>query len=265
MRCPRWLWAFIVPAVLAPAAQGQLVVPDLTHECVLRQGERCRGAIEIINTGEEPAAVEIRRADYLFDADGNNRYPPPGSEERSNADWIRLQPAEGRVTVAPEGSVNIAYTVRVPDEPQLAGTYWSVVLVDPVSEHEEVDVGYGVRIRQGIGYGVQLITHIGDSGERAVQMLSTRTRRVNGETVLLVDLANTGQRWLRPVVQAAVHQPTGEPLGRFDSARRRVFPGCSVRFHLRLSGLESGNYLVALIVDNLDEHVWATDISLEVE
>jgi len=262
---PRGLRALLLFLLLTSTAEARLLVPELSHVCTLYGGELCRGVIKLVNVGEEALAVDVRQADYVFDADGSNRYPPAGSEERSNADWISLQPAEGRVTIAPDSTFNIAYTVRVPADAQLTGTYWSVVLLDPVPAPQGAHVAHGVRITHGIGYGVQLVTHIGDTGLRAVELQATSITHTHAGANLLVDLVNTGERSLRPVVQAAVHLPSGEPVGTFHSGRRHIFPGCSVRYRLRLTGLERGAYLIALIVDNLDEYVWAADMSVKLE
>ncbi len=258
------LYVVVVCTVLAVVAPARLVVRELSHEWTVSPGEKYQGALELINSGAERIVVRIRQADYAFRADGLTEYSPPGSLDRSNADWISLAFTGVRLEIAPQSTVSVPYVITVPKRPALSGTYWSILLVDEVPQFASPVPEGEMGVRQALGYGVQLVTHIGDSGSRKLELVDTSVSEERGGLLLEVDLANPGQRWLRPVVWVEVHDSAGEYVGRFDSGRKRIYPGCSVRFRLSLPELERGAYRAALIADNLDEHVWAGEISFEV-
>ncbi len=260
-----WPLAVVGAALLVVAGCAQLVVPELSHMWIVKPGEERRGAIQLVNAGPEPLSVQIRQADYLFYADGRNEYPSPGSVKRSNADWISLELSGSRLRLEPGGEVSVPYTLQVPDDLDLAGTYWSLVKVDTISHGAGAVDGDEVAVRQAYGYGIQLVTHIGETGSRRLELVGKSAMTTENGLLLEVDLANRGERWLRPVVWIEVHRSSGEYVGRFHSGRRRIYPGCSVRFRVPLPPLERGSYPTALIVDNLDEYVWAAEVSVEVQ
>ncbi len=260
-----WLWGALGAGLIGVLACCQIVVNELSQTCTVEPGGTCKGTIDIRNAGSTPAQVRIGQSDYLSYADGRTLYLPSGSLSRSNADWISLEIVDRYLQLEPGSAISVPYTVRAPDGPEVVGSFWSLVVVDNVLHVEPEANEREVVIQQSIGYGVQLITHIGDTGRRSVDHAHTWTRRTPEGVVLEVDLENTGQRALRPVVWAELYSSAGEPMGTFYSVRKRILPGCSARFRLALPRLERGTYLFALIVDNLDEYVWAAELAIEVQ
>ena len=110
---------------------GVSVVGSLSQERSVQAGETYRGVIAIRNSGSEPAEVKVYQTDYAFSADGRNEYGAPGRLPRSNAKWLHL--GQEQLTIAPGTVANALYEVQVPSDPALKGTYWSMVVVEPVS------------------------------------------------------------------------------------------------------------------------------------
>ena len=110
-------------------AWSQISVQELTHEWVVQPGETYMGMVEITNVGAEAGTVEVYQSDYSFFCDGRSEYPSPGELPRSNADWIALDLSSPYLTIPAKSSVPVSYTIQVPDDATLTGTYWSVVNV----------------------------------------------------------------------------------------------------------------------------------------
>jgi hypothetical protein len=240
---------------------------ELTHERQLRPGERYEGAIRVNNTGDEPEEIEIYKTDYRFDCRGNYYYDPPGESPRSNANWIAFSPH--KVAIPPQGTVIVNYALETPPDQDLIGTYWSILMIEhagdgahEVSAEDGQEISVGVD--QVIRYAIQIVTHIGDTGERKLEFLDTELLREGSVRVLHVDIGNVGERWLRPTLWTELYSKDGSYVGRFEGGKLRVYPGTSARFNVDLSEAEQGEYK-ALVVADCDDNVFGATYSLVIE
>lgn len=247
--------------LLSLCCQAQIAVQGkLTHEFVVEPGRSYAGEIVIINTTDSLTGVESTQSDYLFFADGSNVYGDPGSMPRSNAGWISFYASP---IIEPGETVSIPFTIKVPNDPSLVGTYWSMILITPQLPPAETPEE-GVGIQQRMGYGIQIVTHIGDTGERKISISEVKLLREEEGPVLQLDVENTGERWVRPEVWAELYgDEAGTAAGRFESSQLRIYPGCSVRYRFVLSEISSGHYKALVVFDNGDEYVWGAQYDLE--
>lgn len=234
---------------------------ELTHERQVSPGQTYKGTIRVNNTGDEPQEIKIYQTDYSFDAHGTYHYDPPGQDQRSNAGWITVNPH--RMTVPPLGTSVINYILEVPEDPGLVGTYWSIIMVEhvgsgkrQVSAEEETEVS--VAVGHVIRYAIQIVTHIGSTGERKLRFLNTDLVRDGDTRVLNVDLENVGERWLRPTLWTELYANNGAYVGKFEAGRLRVYPGTSVRYTIDLTEAGQGQYKALIVADCGDEVFGAT-------
>jgi hypothetical protein len=256
----------ITVALLASAGSSAFasVAPDgeATQLRVSNPGEMYRGTIAVRNQGTSVATVKLYQTDYAFSADGRNSFGAPGSSSRSNAGWLRL--GQEQVVIAPGAVANVDYEVRIPEGVPLVGTYWSCVMIQEVEGAEATgERNAGVRLHQTIRHAVQVITEIGETGRSEVAFRNARLSTESGKRLLDVDLENTGERWLRADVWLELHDATGRTLGRFAAAKRRVFPGTSVRNRIELTAAPPGKYLALLVADGGRNDLFGTQIELD--
>lgn len=278
------LYLFLLFVVLANTAlAGVSVVGGLTREKALEPGAKLEGTIKLQNTGETTRQVNVYQTDYLFYADGSNLYGEPGSTARSNADWFTISPK--RLTIPPGEAASVHYSGQVPeirelasintglellDQPNLVGTYWSMVMVEPVPETDlEAVEGEAGKVKIGIQtkvrYGIQIITNIGDTGVRRINFLDKRLANQEGKITLQLEIENVGERWLSPTVWVELYGDEGMQVGRFEAGKKRIYPECSVRHEVDLSGVPKGNYKALVVVDNGDEYVFGAKYDLGIE
>ena len=191
----------IWPAALSRAA---IAVDELSIESTTEPGQSYSGAIVVTNSGETAGVARVYQTDYMFFSDGSNAYGEPGELDRSNAEWITFGPR--LLELPPGASSTIEYVVDVPDDGALAGTYWSLIMVEemPVTPSmsdpadgrvEEMEAG----VSQVLRYGVQVVTQVGDSGTRTLRFADKMlTVTADGTRELHADVENTGERGLRP-------------------------------------------------------------------
>lgn len=224
----------------------------MTVNKTLPPGGQTSGNIVIANNGKEAETVRIYQTDYMFSADGKNNFGPPGSVPRSNAKWIKFTP--NQVTVAPGEKASIFYEISVPEISDLRGTYWSVIMVEPVpkaaleppsAKKDKVAIGVQAVFR----HAVQMITHIENTGTRALQF-SNKTLKVQAnKTFLTIDVENVGERLLVPQLYVDIADSDGNAMKRYEGKRFRIYPGCSARYVIDLGKLNPGKYNALVIAD----------------
>jgi len=236
------------------------IVNGLTHEKMARAGEAYETIIFIKNFGGKQERIKVFQTDFNFYADGRQVYSTPGELDRSNAAWITYYPRS--IVISTGETIELKCGVQVPERGDLVGTYWSLILVEPVPEDAaELSAAQDEQVQR---YGIQIITHIGDSGTREINFLSTEFLKEDTKKILQVDVENIGERWLRPVLFVELYAENGEYAGKFEGGKWRIYPGMSVRYRVDLTQLPEGTYKAMIIVDNLDENVFGAEYTLDI-
>jgi hypothetical protein len=259
---------FALSTVLGARAAVKLE-SDMTHEKSASPGETYRGTLVLRNTAEIPAQVKVYQTDYSFAADGSSEYGEPGRLPRTNAKWISL--SRELVTVPPQGVERVDYDVKVPTGggAGFSGTYWSMIMVEPLAsdsaEASEPLPERTTRITQVMRYGVQVVTHIGKTGEPDLAFSNPQVVKEDGIRRFAIDAENTGQRWLRTSLWLELFSETGNPIGKFQGNPRRLYPGTSARFQIDLGGVPAGKYLGLVVADGTGDNLFGANVELEIE
>lgn len=261
------LSSFLLPLLLTGRAAGAgISVETLSLERAAQPGEHYTVSFVVRNSDDLPRSVRMYQTDYHFSCDGSNQFGEPGRAARSNADWIRINPP--RLTVPPRQSTAVYCVVDVPADTSLAGTYWSMVMVE-----EDPDAGLGEElplernqagIRQIVRYGVQCVTEVGSAGTEQLTIIGSRL--VADEKTadeLQIDVENTGNRWAVPLAWTELYGEDGQHIGRFETEAKRIFPGTSVRFRIPLGDPPPGKYKAFVVLDNGDHNVIGAKYDLE--
>ncbi|HUT32508.1 MAG TPA: hypothetical protein VNE39_03425 [Planctomycetota bacterium] len=258
----------ILLATGLPARAAVTVIGGLTHERVVEPGKTYTGAIVVRNLGKTPEDVKIYLTDYRFTSDGKVFYDEPaGNGPRSSGKWVTLN--RSILSIPPGESTNVSYSVAVPNDGSLKGTYWCVVMVEgmgpsvaPNAPTEKGKVGMGIR--QVFRHAIQVVSHVGNSGERKMKM-DARLAREGQKRLLQIDVVNTGERWLRPRLSAQLFGAEGQAAGKFEAGGVRVYPGTSARRSVDISAVAPGMYRALVVADAGDDDVYGVTYTLTLE
>jgi hypothetical protein len=244
----RLSWRFslvlIVGLVTATSASAQIAVTGaLREERTAAPGEKYQGAITIRNASNTPQTATLSLADYRFDASGSNSFDPAGSQGRSNAGWIAL--SQRTVSVPPQGTQVVSYTVTVPaGATSPLGSYWSAVLVETEDRSAPIDPTQ-FTVTPKLRYAVQLVTHVGQSGEC---QLAFSNPRIQSGTVT-VDVTGEGTRACRPNLKLEVYNSDGALQHTATIRGSYLYPTTSVRQAFDLAKLTPGAYSFLVLAD----------------
>lgn len=251
-------------------AGGIRVSSDLTNERVAQHGERYRGSLVLLNTDDAAAEAKVYQTDYSFRADGSVQYGDPGKLDRSNAKWISL--SRELVRIPPGGTEEFIFEVEVPKDKGLSGTYWSMIMVEPLGTDSAENAKEPLReselrttIKSVMRYGIQVVTHIGQSGETGLVFTNPGLINEDGERIFRIDAENTGSRWLRPSVWLELYRQDGTAVGKFQGPKRRLFPGTSAQFQVDLGETPPGKYLGLVVADGTGDELYGANVELEIE
>lgn len=247
---------------------GVSVTSGLTYEKTAAAGETYQGTIQLRNPGDTPQEVKVYQTDYLFFSDGTNIYGDPGTDPRSNADWVTFSPQ--RFFIPPKGSSQVHYTIKVPDNEALAGTFWSMMMIEAISsaspealKKEKDKITFGIS--QVIRYGAQMITHIGDSGDRKIKFLNTSLLKDHQQRIFRIDLENTGERLLRASLWVDLYDQNGLSVGKFEGGKMGIYPTTSGRFGIDVSQVPPGEYKTLVVADCGDDDLFGATYNLKFE
>lgn len=225
------------------------VLGTLTRYREAKGGEEYEGTISLKNAGDETAQAKIYLRDYSFSADGTTSYPDPGTLERSNADWISLSAATA--VLAPGETAEVNYTVYVPASEALAGTYWSVIMVEGIPEEKRVTEEEQplISIREVMRYAVQIVSDFPEAGASSLRFSGTRILSAGEGKFFSVDIINDGSRWLSGDIYLELYDSQGNHVASIPGDTFRTYPGTSVRKALPLAGYPAGTYKALLVAD----------------
>lgn len=253
------LFAVLAVSFLAvpSLAEAQVVVVGSTiQEREMSAGGQYTGTIRLRNTAHEPTEVRVYQADYSFGAAGDNQFPEPGTQPRSNADWISFTPSQ--VTLGPREEGAVTYTVTVPETDvgsesgsELRGTYWSVLMVEgvPVTP-TDTDLASGeFGIRPRVRFAVQLASHVDGPGSDDLELGELRVTTGEEERILSIDVVNAGERAYRPEITLHLYSEDGDSVGVFGDRRGLLYPGTGLRQRFDISEVPAGSYEALITVD----------------
>ena len=252
---------FIASPTVAHGQISLLSSIDEEHEAAV--GETYNGRIVLSNPTTTPQVIRIYQTDYSFTADGITNYGDPNSMARSNASWVT--PQATRVVVPPRSEVTVPYSVKVPTSDSLKGTYWSTIMVEAAESSPAANTGRGGQVGIGsiIRYAVQVATHIGSTGKRAVRFEKpAASHTTSGDAALDVDVISSGDRATRPTLSVEIYDAQGVLKGKDKQLRGLLYPGTSLRQHFGFGNLPAGTYKVVVFADTGDEKVIATQFTI---
>lgn len=261
------LTALAVPA----AAQTVAVRSALTQRHDVAPGASAEGVLVVENMSDAPQRVRVDVLDYVTDVGGRVSFPEPAERPRSSAAWVSLpRPV---VTVAPDSTVQIPYSIGAPPSDSLTGTYWAILMVQADGDGaalEPATVGrVRVRVREVYRYAVHVVAEVG-GGAPAVEVLGTEFE--GGVSVaesglvasLRVDLRNNGGLAVRPVLWLDLYAADGTEVGRFDGSAGALYPGLSLSSTVPIPDVEPGGYTGFLYVDGGGESIQGFRLDLEI-
>lgn len=239
----------------------------LSHLYEAKGGEKYSGTIIVKNSDDKATKVNIYKKDYSFTSDGKSNYAQPGTLDRSNANWITIVPEV--ITIPANDKVKINYIVQTPVSEDLRGSYWSMIMVEKVVDPRLTDEGaddVSVGIFLSTRYGIQIVTNVGNTGEKKLKLIKTNIKTNNKKNFLVVDVENIGIMFLKAGVYAEFYNNDGEYIGKFSAEnKKRIYPNTSVRYKININDVSSGEYQLLVVADGGENALFGAKYTITIK
>ncbi|GAA5102882.1 hypothetical protein GCM10023210_44280 [Chryseobacterium ginsengisoli] len=242
-----------------------VVLNGLSHTYKVENGKVYKGKIALENTGKQPQSVKLFLQDYSYKADGTIYYTAPHTNEKTNADWIKMN--TNLVTLKAKEKTEVYYEITVPDKISDPGSYWSVIIVEPVEDIKPNDSKQGVNITSIIRYAIQVITDLdSDKAKPDLKFEGIKIEKEDGRQILKVAIANKGNLYCKPTAVIEIYnKKNGQKIGNFSSQAMGLLPQTSKSFHIDIDKTPPDQYNAVLIATDEDENAFALNVELEVK
>lgn len=244
---------------------GIVVLNGLTHTYKVEKGKVYKGKIGIENTGNTSQNVKLFLQDFTYKADGSINYTAIRTNSRSNGDWIRLN--TNLITLKAKEKTEVFYEITVPNQSPDPGSYWSVIIVEPVEDIKPSNDKAGINITSVIRYAIQVITDFeSENAKPDLKFESVKIEKEDGKQTAKIAIANNGNLYCRPSVTIEIYnRRTGERLGSYTSTAMGLLPQTSKSFHIDISKVPPDQYKAVLIATDEEDNAFALNVELEVK
>jgi len=241
-------------------------------ELVLKPGETYSGYVLADNLGTVPLSVDAYLGDWTHTESALLFKNETNTHPRSLGKWMRLSPHQ--LAIAPGGSERVYYTISVPPDLALAGSYWGVLFVGqspipalPRASAREPDQQFSLGLRILMRFAVVVYVTIADTGIRKAGFVSTQVRSAKGALTVSATLANDGNTYLRPNTWLELRDQTGATVYSLEHAPYTVLPGLKreVTFEVKNLNIPAGGYTALVIADYDAPSLIAAQAEIEVK
>ncbi|ASK32759.1 hypothetical protein CEY12_12575 [Chryseobacterium sp. T16E-39] len=254
---------FILPFVFLNASI--VVLNGLTHSYKVENGQVYKGKIALQNTGSTSQNVKIFLQDFSYQSNGSIYYTTPHTNEKTNADWIKLNTTF--LTLKAKEKTEVFYEITIPNNLTMAGSYWSVIIVEPVEDIKPSDSKQGVNITSIVRYAIQIITdYDSEKVKPDLKFESIKIDKEEGKRILKIAIANHGVIYCKSSASVEIYnRKSGEKVGTFSTQAMGLLPQTSKLFPIDISKMPPDKYNAVIIATDEDENAFALNVELEVK
>jgi hypothetical protein len=227
-------------------------------------GDVIKGSVNLRNyTKDKTESAKIYLTDFLHTIDGKYIFGPPGKDARTNANWLKL--SNEVVTLPPSAKGKVDFVIQIPKDANLNGSYWCVVMVEPISEKsaelaKKIDAKKGeLGIQVVTRYSLRIVTSIKGTETKKIKFVEKKVEKNkdNSKTVTL-GLENTGNAYFQLNCHVELYDSTGKPAGKFETDHQGggIYPGCARRFTADVTSVAPGKYTALCVADAGDDNVF---------
>lgn len=244
---------------------GIVVLNGLTHSYKIENGKVYKGKIAIENTSSNTQNVKLFLQDFTYHADGTLNYTELHTNNRTNGNWIKLN--TNLVTLKGKEKTEVFYEITVPNQALDPGSYWSVIIVEPVDDIKPSDNKPGVNITSVVRYAIQVITDIEtEKAKPDLKFENVKVEKEEGKQTVKIAIANNGNLYCRPTASIEIyHRKTGKKIGTFSSLTMGLLPTTSKTFPIEISKVPPDQYTATIMATDEEENAFAINVELEVK
>lgn len=231
---------------MSVAQAGNIVlVSDMTTAHNAAPGSIVRGMLEVRNTGDEAESLSLSLRDFATRAPDTRDVMDTGTTDRSMGSWLSME--QDALTIPPGQLRSIPYQIQVPEDLDLEGTYWTILMLEEGST-PTVATANGLSLMQRSRIATRVLVNV-DGGSRVVTFTASGLERQGESTLFYTDIENTGTTALPLAPKLELYDQQGHKQATYRSQQATLYPGSSWRYSIDLTAAPPGDYTAILIAD----------------
>jgi hypothetical protein len=255
------------------------VTTDLLQEREVLAGSSFRGEIVIRNYGNEAGVIKAYQTDVYSTCDGKYFYNTPDSagNNRSNSKWVTFSPSY--FILPSKSSSRINYAVEVPNDDNLKGSYYSIIMVEVVGDEKDIEDQVNSKSKKkkpNLGLTVNyrfaslILTHIQNTGLRKIIIKGINLTKDKSQYLLELQVENTGERVLRPDISVELFNiASGSKISvdgteKFVGTKSVIYPGSCTNQTIKIGPIDPGNFKALVVIDAGGEDVFGAEYNLTI-
>ncbi len=231
-------------ASLPAAAHMTLVVSPIRAEHRLEPGNSETEVIQVKNEGGKAERIKVYLEDWQMDRQGNITYARAGTNAKSCAAWLQVNPTDFRLD---PGTREVRYTLNVPPGTK-PGTYWAAIIVEGLPAVEGKPLGKKMGVYGRIG--VVLYETVGNPEVKAA-FQDFQVKAEKKKAAFKLTLSNSGLGFYRIKKSfITLKNSQGQEAAKAEIPDVPVLPGATreLAFDKELT-LPPGDYVAEAVVD----------------
>lgn len=243
---------------------GVAITNGLTHVYNGVSGNVISGEIILVNTTEIDQRITFNIQDAIYSCTRTRIFSEDITHSFSSKKWFSANTMEK--VLKPKEKYVYRFSVTIPKDKNLRGTYWSVVMVNVEKPVDEGVVKNGVQLNSKIRYAVGLYTNVNslDAVDLDFDTITLNKDKETKNKSLDIKILNNSVFIQGVKLTLEVYNDQGVKVHEVITGRSLTIPGACRNFKIELTNVPKGNYQCVLIADSKKEFV-GTNVSLNIE
>lgn len=238
-----------------------IILNGLTHTHETESGKLVTGVIKLKNTKESEQRVIIYFNDLFQHCGEKTKLTNDQTHSRSLKEWLSTEVDE--YVLKPKEEYELIYNINIPENVDLTGSYWGVLMVEIEKPIKEDNLEYSVKLESKVRYGIQIIADVNSKticelDFNNIQILKTD----EGANAIEIEVKNLGNFYVQPTVVLDLFNEEGVKQKKLEVKFKKIYPGQCKLFTLDISEIPKGKYNGVIVAD-YGEDMYAIDIEFE--
>ncbi|MEQ6122527.1 hypothetical protein [Reichenbachiella sp. MALMAid0571] len=255
----------IILSIASKAALASVsIMNGLSHMYNGNSGDVIQGQVVLVNTSDQSQRVKFELNEALFSCTSGRVFTEKSTHVQSSSTWFEGEVMEK--VLSPREKYVYRFTIRIPEDPSLRGSYWTALMVSVEKPIREEIMNNGIGLNTKVRYAVGLLTNVNEFDEVTLDFeevdLDTDSPKYKNE--LGIKIRNNGIFIEGVALVLEVYNDAGKRVAVFETDRNMVFPGVCKTYSLDISSLPAGKYECLLLADAREEFT-GTNLSLQLD
>ncbi|HDZ05396.1 hypothetical protein LCGC14_0070420 [marine sediment metagenome] len=237
------------------------VVNGLTHVFSGVSGDVISGEVILINYSSSQQRVIFELQEAIYSCTEERTFTTLGKHTFSSSSWVTNNVNEH--ILEPKEEYVLKFSIEIPPDTKLKGSFWSVLMVSVDSPIKEEVVHENIGIGSKIQYAVGLITNVNSLDEVNIDFKDVDSLEEDNRN-LQVKIENKGVFAEATALSLEVYNENGDMVKEYKSKRLLVFPNLCRDYILNLSDLPKGIYDCVLLAESRETFI-GTNMQLNID